>query len=762
MKSNGSSHLPLPTYVLLRLGAIPLSFLLNALFKTDSHSVLAVGSLTVATSSLVVTILHFTEQVTLGHLFLGLPVSVADALFPFLLWRASHDQSHKVPSQGSSPRDHVNVANASPLPHRIRTFWSTLRLIPLLSTAVLIPVFFLSGELQDIRRNCYILDITTLWHLLVASGIVNGVNLILLWLLATATSPVTMTFLAAPIYAFQLAVFTHSRSTLYSWADIGICWSFSMGFLALHMREGGLTAATRTIYSSLRNLHIAAVVLASVYLLLRVNRELFSSDDVEVSTIASCEMGFHPNSAMNLSEPTEVTNSVNDNYLGIRPDVDTVANLTLLVDRCSEVVDGTGVDDVVRCLSYLANTDEEYFSLPDAGPNYRASEQDFGKSEDIDGVSHVNALTKYLHLSGPKAASTKSIGKCDGPVYPYHVYWTGSASWRVELFIKAYLYTQNLPCSRLWLWLDSDLDPNAVDKMLCHDPIFSKFRPLVERGDIVLKRWNFPHRVPLVTESVESTGLSAIQSRTANTSNEKILADGTIQDVNGQQWLALHPTHTAFLPVQVSDAVRFIVLHQYGGVYLDMDVLMLRDMRPLLLPDPNTGNPSAFAEQWVERCNPGEYNTAIISLPANSSLSSYLLRGGVRMGMNFHPKMIGRMMWSDGRNDELKMLHNAVFDPLVTNLRREGTNTCTVPCHKNFKSAFMGTVEEAANEWSNYRGNKSLEVTDNAAQGNLGDALLPTNRTMENFFRGAWAYHIHNQVCHIRSTTQAELAGINC
>ena len=26
------------------------------------------------------------------------------------------------------------------------------------------------------------------------------------------------------------------------------------------------------------------------------------------------------------------------------------------------------------------------------------------------------------------------------------------------------------------------------------------------------------------------------------------------------------------------------------------------------------------------------------------------------------------------------------------------------------------------------------------------DKFAPNNRTMENFFRGAWTYHIHNQV----------------
>ena len=107
------------------------------------------------------------------------------------------------------------------------------------------------------------------------------------------------------------------------------------------------------------------------------------------------------------------------------------------------------------------------------------------------------------------------------------------------------------------------------------------------------------------------------------------------------------------------------------------------------------------------------------------------------MGMNFHPLVIGRMMWWESRNEELAMLQNAVFDPLVTNLRRKGSDVCTVPCHKNFKSAFMRVVEEPEFEWSNYHGPR---VDDSVG------TWPPTNRSLSNFFRGAWAYHIHNQV----------------
>ena len=109
------------------------------------------------------------------------------------------------------------------------------------------------------------------------------------------------------------------------------------------------------------------------------------------------------------------------------------------------------------------------------------------------------------------------------------------------------------------------------------------------------------------------------------------------------------------------------------------------------------------------------------------------------MGMNFHPRVIGHMALQDRRSGELAMLHNAVFDPLVTDLRRPGEGACTVPCHKNWHSAFMRVVDAPEMEWKAYAG---VPVHD------VEEMWPPTNRTLSTFFRGAWAYHVHNQVSH--------------
>lgn len=682
------------------------------------------------------------SDLNLVDLLQGASLTIADALFPVVLVNAYSGRYQRLTSQGNIPDEDEKRFHSPSILFRMQqgcsSFWSVLRHVSFLSTVLLVGHFLVSGELQGIQENCYVLKVGILRWLVATGGILNGTALITMALLSMAASPMTTTFLAAPMNAFQLAIFMYTGFNQYRWIGLSLCWALGLVFIFFPTKDNTSTpiAATRKPHPVARNAIVIVVLCGALYSMNALGQGSRPSLDIESPTCQN-------SSTLEVENPQpkvlSSTSALHDDYLGPRPHVDTIANLTFLVEQCREIEEGGGVDDVVHCLSILQNAENEYFSVATKTLTARASEPVAKREDGVHAVAVGDSLVKHLaDISAGQTDSKSFFGTCTGPIIPFHVYWTGSATWRVELFIKAYLYTQNLPCSRLWLWLDSDLDANAVEKMLCEDIIFQRFRPLVARGDIVLKSWSFPTRVPLARESADVAMIPDLRKNMVTEDGETVLANGIVQDKDGQQWLNFKSPHASLAPVQVSDAVRFIVLHLHGGVYCDMDVLLLRDMRPLLLPDPASG-PRAFAEQWVERCGPYDYNTAVISIPANSSLSSYLLRGGVRMGMNFHPRVIGRMLWSDGKADELKMLHNAVFDPLVTNLRREGTDTCTVPCHKNFESAFMGEVEEREKEWSNYRGEVAEGLMDDGGVG-VG------NRSLANFFRGAWAYHVHNQV----------------
>jgi len=488
-----------------------------------------------------------------------------------------------------------------------------------------------------------------------------------------------------------------------------------------------------------------------------------------------------------------------DDYLGPRPHVDTEADLQMLVDECRGTYEGIEkMRNVFECLQFLDQAQEKYQSVP-AEEKDRASRQDPRQAEYNNADGKGNTLKSYVDVSRATNASATSLGECAGPIIPYHTYWTGPATWRLEVFVKSYLYTQNLPCSRLYIWLDEDRKPGSVDKMMTRDPLFARFLPFVHRGDITLMSWKFPNRIPL-PKSVDNTDGAGYYKNPGkpNLKGEVQVYDGIVEDPSGQYWLALTSKQMTFLPQAVSDAVRFVVLHLHGGAYFDMDVLMLRDMRPLLLPKQHS-----FAERWAAHSHPGDYNTAIMSLTANSSLSSYLLRGGVRMGLNFHPRVIGRMAWKDGRDKEFLMLETAAFDPIWTEFNWDREGRCTVPCIKDYAAVFKGKPGVLKEEWESYDGAQlplaglhappsttsvekedkqkklsrrelalhkrnvpehppSPEPTDSFAPTsdeeqelrNAGviaeydfeqDKYPPNNRTLENFFRGAWTYHIHNQ-----------------
>ncbi|KIW04432.1 uncharacterized protein PV09_04702 [Verruconis gallopava] len=489
-----------------------------------------------------------------------------------------------------------------------------------------------------------------------------------------------------------------------------------------------------------------------------------------------------------------------DDYLGPRPHVDTEADLQMLVEECRGTYEGLErMRNVFDCLRFLDQGQDKYHYLP--AEKDRASNQSPRDAEYNDADGHGNTKAVYVDVASAKNATKTSRGECPGPIIPYHTYWTGPATWRLEIFVKSYLYTQNLPCSRLYIWIDEDRKPDGVEKMLTKDPLFARFLPFIDRGDIVLKSWKFPNRIPLPKTEDNTDGNGYYKNRgKPNLQGEVVVADGIVEDSSGQHWLALTPKQMTFLPQAVSDAVRFVVLHLYGGAYFDMDVLMLRDMRPLLLPKHHS-----FAERWAAHPHPGDYNTAILSLTANSSLSSYLLRGGVRMGLNFHPRVIGRMAWKDGRDKELLMLETAAFDPIWTEFNWDREGRCTVPCLKDYSAVFKGGASALKDEWESYDGaqlpfadqtapkstastetspvdeqrklsrreqdpsdphapvsSPEPESTDSfhatsaeeAELRNAGviaeyrldqDKYPPNNRTLENFFRGAWTYHIHNQ-----------------
>ena len=720
------SYVSFPTYTIILTLALPWSLALTNHGESGSAILLAFAS----ALALVFAAIPLARLPGLVDGFLGVTLSCLDVLLAILAVRVSRQQGsgshHSL--QGSPARSRwASLANT--LLSYVPIFRNAVRIVSkasLLAAAVLFPLLPLSGEAQDISRNCYVLSDPPFWHRMIAGIALQATGLLFYFLIASRGAPFIMTFLQVPLCSVVMAVLYHKKLSPQGWINLSLCWVFCL----VRARQRGDEStpsnakSNRNFCAFLRKLFLAIVLYGAIYQGSYTLEEYLAAGTISLPTFGVLGWKHHAEKNVTAVELPEHSNNIRDDYLGPRPAPETFADMKQIMSNCADSVTGTGVEDIVHCLAYLNSSEKEYLVSPPAD-----------KAQPKGNKSRL----RFQQNSGKSPVTAKAT--CTGKETLFHTYWTGPATWRFELFIKAYLYSQNLSCSRLWIWLDTDIDADAVDKMLFHDALFQRFHFLLDEKYIVLKKWTIPERIPFPDVAGESAA-----------------ADNVVRTASGELYLVPDQLYkTVSNPTQVSDLVRFVVLHLHGGVYLDLDVLLLRDLRPLLLPNPaaaaseDQSQQPAWAEQWVERSdNPGDYNTAVLSLPANSSLSSYLLSGGVRMGMNFHPKIIGRMLWKEGRNGELAMLHNAFFDPLVTNLRRKGTKVCTVPCHKNFESSFMRVVDEPDNEWSNYRGelvaSQSSGVGDNAAAtstrpvaGNGVDTRGTNNRTMENFFRGAFA-----------------------
>lgn len=123
----------------------------------------------------------------------------------------------------------------------------------------------------------------------------------------------------------------------------------------------------------------------------------------------------------------------------------------------------------------------------------------------------------------------------------FHVFWNGLLNRKQLTCINSYLCTQNLKNSVLWIWLDG-LNSNDIIK---------RNRDLINitYGTIV-----------------------NIQIKLYDSSAE---ADETLFE-NYK-----HLNNSTNLKFR-SDIARIIILYKYGGLYFDLDMILLKDMSPLL------------------------------------------------------------------------------------------------------------------------------------------------------------------------------------
>ncbi|KAH7912178.1 glycosyltransferase family 32 protein [Hygrophoropsis aurantiaca] len=130
----------------------------------------------------------------------------------------------------------------------------------------------------------------------------------------------------------------------------------------------------------------------------------------------------------------------------------------------------------------------------------------------------------------------------------FHTYWRvdlAPLGERQEFMLKSFFATQNIPKSRLVLWSNGDLEDNLIVQK------YLKLFPDSFKLDIV--------DIPTLAK-----GTAMEDHKLLNLQDKKAWVDG--------------------------DLVRLLVIWAYGGVWVDMDMLITRDLAPLLEHE--------FVTQW--------------------------------------------------------------------------------------------------------------------------------------------------------------------
>ncbi|SCV67193.1 BQ2448_5839 [Microbotryum intermedium] len=328
-------------------------------------------------------------------------------------------------------------------------------------------------------------------------------------------------------------------------------------------------------------------------------------------------------------------------------------------------------------------------------------------------------------LRQPHATFPNADIACN-PEYPrlLHMYWTGPFTDKPYMAIISFLYTQNLGLNialgehrskthcrpQLWIWINpvsaaTLLPPEDAAEQIQRDLQANEWsRPWLNprwRDVVHFKLWNTTQQLDNAEEFKGWREMSLFNSHgykfqdTVKKPNEEFRRVGSTDS-----------SHYDRLSVVMSDMARFLLLHQYGGMYVDADTIFLRDWEPLF------SWRGSFAYRW-SRLN--LYNTAVLKMDRKTALSHFIVRTSVENGFDFHPMSVAHYTQDAKTQNLLKMLPDALFDPAWLNTENFQRDRPAQPYFKKFEEFF---------QWPR--------------KGRGGPAAFGS------FFKGAFSYHYHN------------------
>nr|VWO94201.1 TcdA [Ganoderma boninense] len=405
---------------------------------------------------------------------------------------------------------------------------------------------------------------------------------------------------------------------------------------------------------------------------------------------------------------------------------------------------GAGLDDAGRIRREGTEDLRYIYAIDDEGGHISARSHETTpgsnttniKIRAVDNWERDLRLPPYSQYTPPHEGSPCSE---DDPRI-FHMFWAGPFTDKPYMAMLAFLFTQNTglnfdnPASefsfcrpQLWLWIsrgpmDAMPDPHAREDMLQElrqnawsaPFLHPRFRDLIQ-----FKLWNTTEQLdstPELRNDWRQYGSRFLFSGGAPPKEPQGKKVGSDVSLDGKTKETFQTYNK--MPVILSDLVRFVLCHRYGGVYLDVDMLFLRDWEELW------GWSGSFSYRWSHE---DRYNTAVLRLRKGSALGTFLLRTALFNNMDFHPTTVSKYLREAHLEKLLYRVPDALFDPAWLNT----DNKKPYP----WKTIYFQRDRPAQPFFTDF--DQFFNTPPESA--------TPSVIGFDGFFRGAFLYHYHNE-----------------
>jgi hypothetical protein len=230
----------MPMYMISRIAVVPLTLILTAIMLRQQHSIQSVSAAMIATLNLLMTSIRSGERDPWESVVAGVSSSLFVALYPILLLRGYRQLVSDLVPQGDllSGTDSRSQVVSTGTKEETRAYWRVLHYTSSLTIVMLIPFVIISGELKQINRNCYFLDVPWFWFLMSCASLGGFGIFSSFLLLVKATSPLSANFVSLPRSVFQIAVLSKFKMPAHSWVGAGLCILSCMWYCLARIRDG--------------------------------------------------------------------------------------------------------------------------------------------------------------------------------------------------------------------------------------------------------------------------------------------------------------------------------------------------------------------------------------------------------------------------------------------------------------------------------------------------------------------------------------------